>query len=143
MAIYRAPKPRWPLAAAALVAGLLVGIVVGIVVTGEPTAAETAAQVRARLVGAAGSVEVAAIEYEESVANGDVTAAAEYEGALAAIASAEEAYAEVADAVAALAPERDEAITAGFAELRSTMEERQDATEVSRMAEALSELLKD
>lgn len=125
MAIYRPPRPRWPLAAGVGVACLLVGSAVGLALGGRPPDPEEVARdLRSDLVAAAGSLEVAEIEYAESVSGGEVTREAEYEGALDAIASSQARYEEVAPAVASVAPSRAEEIAVLYDQCEGLMRDR-------------------
>ena len=142
MAIYRPPKPRWPLAIGVGVVCLLIGFVVGLALgSREPDPAEVAADLRADLVAAAGSLEVAEIEYTESVSDGAITRQAEYDGALGAIESSEARYREVAPAIESLVPSRSEEIDALYEECASAMRDRADPTEVSDCLDQLLDLL--
>lgn len=142
MAIYRPPKPRWPLAAGAALVGLLIGVAVGFALGDrEPDPTEVAGEVRAELVAAAGSLEVAEIEYEESVSDGEITRQAEYDGAVSAVESSEDRFRAVAPAVEALAPERTQEIESLYADCSSAMTERVDPTEVASCLDQLRALL--
>lgn len=145
MAIYRPPKPRWRAAAVGVIAGLLLGVAVGFALgkPNEPNLDEAVGSIRASLARGAGSLEVAAIEYEEAVEDGEVVAEAEYEGAIAAAESAEATFASVRSALEQLAPDKVEAIGDRFEELLEAMAEKQDAGLVSRLATELEDLLKE
>src|SRR5918992_4350436 len=105
MAIYRPPKARWPLAIATAVAGLVCGLLIGLAIgSKDPDPLEAAEEIRATLLSASGSLEVAAIEYEEAVGAEGVESEAEYEGARDALASSRAGYGEVRPALEALAP---------------------------------------
>jgi hypothetical protein len=100
MAIYRPPKARWPLACVAALAGLLIGLLVGLVAGREEfDSAEAGQEIKTRLSSAAGSLEVAAVEYAESVAEGEVNKQAEFDGALAAVASSRAKFSEIRPAL--------------------------------------------
>lgn len=142
MAIYRPPKPRWRLALLCALAGLAVGLVLGLVLAADdqdPT--DAAHAIRAELVAAAGSLEVAAIEYEESVVDGDVVAEAEYEGAVGALASSRERFDEVRPALVSLLPAHVDPIDALYEEIEQSMTARVDAAEVTDSIEQLIALL--
>ena len=143
MAIYRPPKARWPLALgvgiAALVAGLLIGLALG---SGDPDPAAAAQDVKAELVSAAGALEVASIEYEESVSGGEVTRQEEYEGALSAVESARERYGSVRPALASLVPSLAAEIDDGFDRCEELMAEPADPAEVAAALGELEGLLK-
>ena len=142
MAIYRPPKPRWPLAAATAIAGLLIGLGIGYALGDkEPDPTEVADGVQAELVAAAGSLEVAQIEYEESVSDGEVTRRAEYEGAVGAVESSERRFKSVAPAVETLAPDRAAEIEALYDECSDRMSDRADAPKVMQCLEELRALL--
>ncbi len=100
MAIYRPPKARWPLTLAAAVAGLLIGLLMGLLAGREEfDPAESGEVINATLSSAAGSLDVAAVEYAESVAEGEVTNQAEFDGALAAVSSSRAKFSEVRPAL--------------------------------------------
>ena len=143
MAIYRPPKPRWPLAIGVGLVCLVIGFGTGVVLGNrDPDPTEVAADLRAELVAAAGSLEVAEIEYTESVSDGAITRQAEYEGAIGAIESSEARYREVAAAVESLAPSRSEEIDTLYDECSSAMRERGDAADVTDCLNELGDLLK-
>lgn len=105
MAIYRPPKARWPLATAVGVAAALCGLLIGLAVgSKDPDPSVAAQEVRAALSSAAGSLEVAVIEYEEAVGPEGVESEAEYDGARDALASSRARYEEVRPALDALVP---------------------------------------
>lgn len=143
MAIYRPPKPRWPLALGVGLACFLIGMGIGIAIGNrEPAPAEVAANLQADLVSAAGSLEVAEIEYTESVSDGEITRQAEYDGALGAIDSSRAIYEEVAPALDALAPTRSQDIAGLYEECSDAMRARADTDEVTTCLTELSDLLK-
>lgn len=122
---------------------LLIGFGIGFALGGrDPEPQDVAADLRADLVAAAGSLEVAEIEYQESVSEGEVTRRAEYEGALGAIDSSRSTYREVEPAIAALVSDRADEISALYDQCASAMRERADATEVTGCLTELRELLK-
>ena len=142
MAIYRPPKPRWPLAVATGVLGVLVGLGVGYLLGDTPPdPTDSVGAIRTSLISASGSLEVAAVEYEESVVDGEVESSQEYEGALAAVRSSRSKLSDVRAALDELAPERIGAIDEGYDEVVALMEARADATEVQRALDDLRELL--
>ena len=138
MAIYRPPKPRWPLIVGALVVGLLIGLALGFALGSEEfDAADAATEIRGTLATAGGSLEVAAIEYAEAVEGGEGQAEAEYRGAVDAVESSREQYAEVEAAVEGIAPEVAAEITDKYDEIEGLMSDLADEQEVEQ---ALSEL---
>jgi hypothetical protein len=143
MAIYRPPKPRWPLALGVGLVCALIGIGIGIAIGNrEPATAEIAADLQVDLVSAAGSLEIAGIEYAESVSDGQITRQTEYEGALGAIESSRALYREVAPALDALAPTRAEDIAALYDECLVAMRTRAETDEVTACLTELGDLLK-
>jgi hypothetical protein len=143
VAIYRPPKPRWPLAVGAGLVSLLVGFAIGLGVGGrDPAPAEVASGLRSDLVAAVGSLEVAEIEYAESVSDGEIASQTEYDGALDAIDSSESRYREVEPAIESLVPARAEEIGNRYDECSSAMRERADPPEVTECLTGLGELLK-
>ncbi|MDQ3955011.1 MAG: hypothetical protein M3285_05630 [Actinomycetota bacterium] len=142
MAIYRPPKPRWPLAIATGALGVLVGLGVGYLLGDKPPdPTDSVRAIRTSLISAAGSLEVAAVEYEESVVDGEVIRAREYEGALAAVRSSRSKLSDVRAALDELAPERIAAIDEGYDEVVALMEDGADATEVQGALDDLRSLL--
>lgn len=143
MAIYRPARARWPLAVAVGVVALIVGVLVGLALTGDDDATG-AEEIQSALFGAAGSVEVAAIEYEEAVVGGgDVTSTSEYKGARDALQSGRARYAEVRAPLQTLAPERVEELDAAFDAAEELMESEAEASEVVAALEDLETLLKE
>jgi hypothetical protein len=143
VAIYRPPKARWPLAVAAGLAGLLCGVVLGAVLfSADPDPLEAAGEIKASLVAAAGSLEVAAIEYEEAVPDGEVDREPEYEGALAAFESSRERYGEVRGALDVLVPDLVDGLDASYERCGEMMTAVADAAEVEACLAELEEALK-
>jgi hypothetical protein len=141
VAIYRPPKARWPLATAVAIGGVLVGLGAGLAFGGgDPAPADATQAIEAELNSAAGSLEVAAVEYQESVAGGEVVKEAEYEGAQAALASSKSRYAEIRPALSAL-PVSLEPIDELYDQIESSMESRDDPETVIPALEELEALL--
>ena len=142
MAIYRPPKPRWPLALAVGVLSLLVGIGVGLLAGGgEVDLEEANRELRARLIEAGGSLEVATVEYEESVSNGEVVNPTEYDGAVGAFESSKNAYQDVSGALEVIAPDLAGEIDAGFEECEALVTERVESERVAECLDGLRGLL--
>lgn len=143
VAIYRPPKARWPLAVAFGIGGVLIGLVVGLALgRTDPDPEEAGREIRAALVSAAGSLEVAAIEYEESVSDGEVTREAEYEGALGALNSSRARYDEVRPVLVSLFPSLVEPIDDLYGEIEQSMRSRRDPAQVSAELQRLESILK-
>ena len=120
------------------------GIGIGALIGGEEfDPADAGAQVRSELVSAAGSLEVAAVEYEESVSDGEITRRPEYEGALDALASSEDRYGDVAPALETLAPERADAISSAYDTCGDLMADLADPNEVGACLIDLGDLLSE
>jgi hypothetical protein len=142
MAIYRPPKARWPLAVAAGVLGALCGLLIGLAIgSKDPDPLIAAQEVRAALLSASGSLEVAAIEYEEAVGPEGVENEAEYEGARDALASGRAGYAEVRPALDALAPSDAARIDDLFERCTGLLEDRAPATDFESCVVELSDAL--
>lgn len=125
MAIYRPPKARWPLVAAASLGGLLLGFILGFVLgSDEPDPVEAARTIRSTLTAAAGSLEVAGIEYREAVSAGAVERPAEYEGSLRALESSRSGFRTVRPALDELDPARVRTIEGLYARCAGLMDER-------------------
>ena len=123
---------------------MVVGILVGLALTGGDEDPSGAEEIQGALFAAAGSVEVAAIEYEEAVAaGGDITSRSEYTGARDALSSGRSRYMEVRESLSSLAPERVEELDAAFDAAEELMAEAADAEEVVPALEELEALLKE
>lgn len=142
VAIYRPPRSRWPLAIAVGAIALVIGIAAGLLIDGGGDEAPDVAEVEAALFAAAGSVEVAAIEYEEAVSGGAVTSETEYEGARDALSSGRNRYDEVRGHLVEIAPERVDDIDSAFESAEALMAEAADADEVVAALEELEDVLK-
>lgn len=142
MAIYRPPKPRWRLALVSALGGLLVGLLAGLILgSDEPDPTTAAHEIRSTLAAAAGSLEVAAIEYEESVADGAVVREPEYEGALGALESSRQRFSEVRAALVSLFPDQVEPIEDLYDAIERGMTAHVDAAEISADVDRLIALL--
>ena len=121
---------------------MLVGMGIGFALANrEPQPAEVAADLRAEMLAAAGSLEVAEIEYAESVSEGDIARRSEYEGALDALASSEARYRGAAPAIEAVAPGAAGDIEGLYDECAREMRDRADPEEVSQCLGDLRGLL--
>ena len=142
MAIYRPPKPRWPLALGTAVLGVLVGGLAGYLVGDKPPdSSDSVRAIKTALISASGSLEVAAVEYRESVVDGQVERPQEYEGALAAVRSSRSKFEDVRGALASLFEDRVEPIDELYATVVSRMEEHADAGEVGELLDELQAVL--
>ena len=142
MAIYRPPRSRWRGRLWAIAGGLVVG---GLLLwafgpEGTPSPAERASAARAELIAAEGVLEIVAIEYAESVEDGEVVAEAEYEGARSALARSRARY-EAARADLAAAGGSTEEIDAAYDRVTSLMDQRVPNTRLSSALEKLTALL--
>jgi hypothetical protein len=143
MAIYRPPKPRWRAAVAAGVAGILVGVIAGILVSrSDPDPLEAARAVQGELDRAASSLDVVAIEYDESVDAGEVVSDTEYRGTQDALESSRSRFGDVRAALEVLAPDRADSIDDAYAAVETSIEARADPAEVSDQIESLTGLLR-
>ena len=144
MAIYRPPKARWPVALAAALGGLLVGLLVGAVaLSDDPDPRDAVVEIQSTLVSAAGSLEVAGIEYDEAVEGTEVAQDAEYDGALAAIESSRARYGEVRGALDVLAPAYAEGVDSLYAECRELMDAPAEVTAVLECLDHLESVLEE
>ena len=142
MAIYRPPKARWPLALAVGITTLVIGVGIGLSIgTRDPSPSEISEMLKSDLISAAGSLEVAEVEYRESVAAGEVTNETEYEGALAALESSRERFESLEPALESLFPSRSEDIAAEYDGCDSAMRSRAPASDVATCLEELRDLL--
>ena len=142
MAIYRPPKSRWPAAlvaaAVALAAGLLLGVVIG---RSDSKPLTSIPLLRSTLVSAAGSLEVAAIEYRESVEGGRVVKEAEYEGSLGAVRSSRAKYSTVRSELQSLFQSQAAEIDQLYDEVENLVISRAPASQVASRLQKLESLL--
>ncbi len=125
------------------VGGVLVGLVTGLALaSSDPNPQEAGQEIKAALVSVAGSLEVAAIEYEESVSDGEVTKEAEYEGALSALDSSRTRYGEVRPVLVSLFPSQVEPIDDLYGEIEQLMRSRSDPARVTAGLQELESILK-
>ncbi len=118
------------------------GLVAGLLLGADDVDPTTAAhEIRSSLLAAAGSLEVAGIEYEESVADGEIVRQPEYEGALSALRSSRDRFDEVRPALVTLFRDRVEPIDALYDEIEQAMTERVDPADITTSIEALISLL--
>ncbi|HVF53355.1 MAG TPA: hypothetical protein VNC78_07065 [Actinomycetota bacterium] len=143
MAIYRPPRPRWPLAIGAAATGLVIGLLTGLAIGNEePSAAEGVSVMRTELAASAGSMEVASIEYEESISGGSVTEQSEYEATLVAINSSRMRFAKMEPLLESFAPDLVTQINDLYDEIATSVRQKVDPEELSPMFEELISLLK-
>jgi hypothetical protein len=144
VAIYRPPKARWPLAVAFGVGGATVGLVIGLALgSSDPDPEEAGREIKTELVSAAGSLEVAAIEYVESVSSdGEVTKEAEYEGALSALNSSRARYDDVRGILVSLFPSQVKPIDELYGKIEQLMRSRRAPTQVTAALQELQSVLK-
>ncbi|HYI45110.1 MAG TPA: hypothetical protein VE174_06555 [Actinomycetota bacterium] len=139
MAIYRPPRSPWRARILVALAGLVIGgiLVLLFLPEGEPSPEERAATVRTELVAAEGALEIVAIEYAESVEDGEVVAEAEYEGALSALARSRARYSAVKDEI-----EADVAgIDTQYESVEALMDERAPDDRLTEALDRLSQML--
>ncbi len=139
MAIYRPSKPRWRAVLAGVLAGLVVGLGVGAFAFGrqEPQPVEGLRELRSSLSEAAGILEVAQVEYEESVTGGRVVSETEYEGARSALQRSRTRYEQVRAAVTFIEGATSRDIDALYQRAQTLMDDRAEA---QRVGTALREL---
>ena len=143
MAIYRPPKPRWPFATGMALVGLAVGLILGaLLFRSDPDTTESVSLIRTKLLSAAGSLDVAAVEYAESVEDGEVVSEPEYQGALGAVRSSRAGFDEVLSGLEVLAPDRAAPIEDLYGEVDALMEARAPDAEVEEALGRLEDLLK-
>jgi hypothetical protein len=143
MAIYRPPKPRWRAAVGAGLVGVVVGMIAGILVSrSEPNPVEAARSVQAELDRAASSLEVVAIEYDESVDGGEVVSDGEYRGTQDALESSRTRFDDVRAALELLAPDRAGSIDDAYDAVQRSIEARADPAEVTQELDSLTALLR-
>jgi len=140
MAIYRPPRSPWRARILVALAGLVTGgiLVLLFLPEGEPTPEERAATARTELIGAEGILEIVAIEYSESVRDGEVVAEAEYEGAVSALARSRDRYEAVRSE---LTPDVAAEIDELYDKVESLLEQRVPITELTKALDSLGRLL--
>jgi hypothetical protein len=140
VAIYRPSRRRAPALVAAGVLGALVGLAAGLLLSAgrEADPEEALAPARASLQSAAGTLEVAAIEYAESVEDGEIVRPPEYRGARDALERSRRSYLEARPAVAALQPGLAEETDTGYEELAAAMADKAPDADISRRARQLA-----
>jgi hypothetical protein len=121
------------------VAGLITGLALA---SSDTTPQEAGQEIRTALVSAAGSLEVAAIEYDESVSDGEITKEAEYEGALGALDSSRSRYDDVRPILVSLFPSQVEPIDELYGKIERLMRSRSDPVQVGMLLKELESVLK-
>jgi hypothetical protein len=125
------------------VGGVVIGLITGLALGGsDPDPEEAGREIKAALVSAAGSLEVAAIEYEESVSDGEVTREAEYDGALSALDSSRARYDEVRPVLVSLFPSQVVPIDDLYDEIEQLMRSRIEPARVTAELQELESILK-
>jgi hypothetical protein len=125
------------------VGGVVVGLITGLAFgSSDPDPREAGREIKAALVSAAGSLEVAAIEYEESVSDGEIVREAEYDGAVSALDSSRARYDEVRPVLAALFPSQVTPIDELYGEIEQLMRARSDPARVTAVLQQLESVLK-
>jgi hypothetical protein len=142
VAIYRPPKARWPLAAFGALVGVGAGVVIGLLLAGDPDPRDAALDAKAELSAAAGSLEVAAIEYDESVDNGEIVNENEYRGAQSALDSSRSRFAGARGVLDVLAPELADSLAADYDQVAELMQEVAEPAEVQAALDELAAQLR-
>jgi hypothetical protein len=125
------------------VGGVVIGLITGLALGGsDPDPEEAGREIKAALVSAAGSLEVAAIEYEESVSDGEVTREAEYDGALSALDSSRARYDEVRPVLVSFFPSQVVPIDDLYDEIEQLMRSRIEPARVTAELQELESILK-
>jgi len=145
MSLYRVASRRSRLLVllvpvAALVVGLLVGVLVGRSTAPEPTLSEALAKPAANVDDARNALEVLTIEYPQAVANGEVRATTEYQGAQADVRRAQEALA-AAEGLEALDPGGYRRAVALLAEVSGLVQRKAAPEAVAARVRAADEAL--
>jgi hypothetical protein len=138
VAIYRPPKRRWPLAAAAGLAGIVIGIAAAAVLASEPDPVESLRVTKSQLAQASAVLEVAEVEYSEAVENGEIESQAEYDGALGALDRSRALFLSAAPVVRFADSDVAGSIERSYDEIRATMEAPGSEEEVAALLEELA-----
>jgi hypothetical protein len=141
VAIYRPSKPRWPALLGAAVMGLLIGLGAGILLRPDPDPVAAARDMSADLAGAAGLLEVAQVEYEESVSGTEVISPREYRAARAALSRSRNRFGDARPALEALSDSAAKAIDAGYDRIQALMGEPAPPVRVAAALRRLARLL--
>src|SRR5918999_2951501 len=144
MAIYRPRRARWPAFVGGLALGVVIGIVGALALVGDRPSdlADAARRMRQELDGAAGLLEVALIEYRESVVDGRVISEPEYRASQAAVARSRARYDSAAAALAMIDPARASDVSRRYDDLVGPMDEPADPDRVEETSAALQEVLR-
>jgi hypothetical protein len=121
--------------------GLLIGLGAGILLRPDPDPVAAVRDLSADLDGAAGLLEVAQVEYEESVSGSRVTSPREYRGARAALSRSRNRFGDARPALEALSDPAAEAIDAGYDRTQALMEEPAPPARVAAALRRLARLL--
>ena len=145
MSLYRVASRRSRLLGllvpfAALVVGLVVGVLVGRTTAPEPSLSDALAKPAADVDEARNALEVLTIEYPQAVANGEVRATTEYEGAQADVRRAQDALA-AADDLEALDSAGYRRAVALLAEVAELVQRKAAAEAVAARVRAADEAL--
>jgi hypothetical protein len=139
------PAPRrWPLAAAAALAGIALGLILGLALGGGDDSSDpeqALREIRAQVTQAAGLLEIAPVEYRQGVRNGAVASAAEYRGARDAVNRSRALYLEARPALLLIAGEAVRTIDAGYERLLQSIGAKAPAAAVDRLARELTRSL--
>jgi hypothetical protein len=145
VAIYRPSRPRWPGLVLAALIGLVVGAGAALAFSARrgPDTAAVVAAARAALLEARGTLEVAAIEYRESVRGTQIVRRSEYRGARAALERSRRSYLRARPALRALAAPTASKIDRTYDRLdrmmRATAPPQQVTITIARLGAALGE----
>ncbi len=121
---------------------MAVGLLIGaIAARSEPAPAESVPLMKATLLAAAASLEVASVEYRESVQHGRVVNPTEYDGSLSALRSSRANYDEVRSALVSLFPLQVEAIDVLYGDIEEMMTSKVAPPKVDAALKELEELL--
>jgi hypothetical protein len=131
---------------AAAAGGVLAGLLIGLALGGGDEEADperAIRETRSKASQAAGLLEVAPVEYSESVSGGRVTRAPEYRGARDAVARSRALYLEARPVVVLTDPAAANVVDASYARLARAMAQPAPAAAVTAQASRLEELLRE
>jgi hypothetical protein len=141
------PAPRrWPLVAAAALAGIAIGLILGLALAGGDDSADSEQalrDLRSKVTQAAGLLEIAPVEYGQGVRDGAVASAPEYRGARDAVNRSRALYADARPSLLLISGAAVRRIDPGYERLSRAMAAMAPASDVRRLARELSGALEE
>lgn len=144
MSIYRPPKRHWPYTLAYSVGALVVGLLLGMAMFGgeQTSQSDVVSDVKLALSGARANLDVAKVEYRESVQAGRVVRAPEYRGALAALSRSRSRINEVREVLDLIPYQSSANFNTKYDEIGKSMRLKADPSNVDRQIDELSRAIR-